>query len=190
MSEMSQEQMKEIEEKLSKIEEKIGSKWTMPIIVALISGMIGIATVAIQIKLQAEQDKASKMTDRYLAAEEEARKEGKEFHAKMQSLALDVRKHFKGRCMSAESKEDQLNEVLEKFRDLAETNRVMYGDEFTNNLQSYGEWVAESLYDPNKMNCGHENDVKFQAVAQALKDFYDSRCTIQAVQEEKIFGLL
>src|SRR5688500_5832542 len=161
MPEISEEQLRELEDKLTKIEEKIGSKWTVPIIVALISGLIGIATVVIQIELQAQQDEASKITDRYLAAEEEARKEGKEFHAKMQSLALDVRKHFKGRCISAESKEDQLNEVLEKFRDLAETNRVMYGDEFTNNLQAYGEWVAESLYDPSKLNCGQENDVKF-----------------------------
>jgi hypothetical protein len=186
---MSQEQLKEIEDKLSTIEEKIGSKWTMPIIVALITGMIGIATVAIQVKLQAQQEKASKMTDRYLAAEEEARKEGKEFHAKMQTLAHDVRKHFKGRCMSSESKEDQLNEVLEKFRDLAETNRVMYGDEFTNNLQSYGEWVAEGLYDPNKINCGRENDVKFEAVARALKEFYDSRCIVRIAHEERLFGL-
>ena len=187
MSESSQDHLKEIEVKLSAIEQKIGSKWTMPIVVAVITGLIGMATVAIQIKLQADQDRESKLNDLVLASQEEARKERKEFHTKMQSLALEVRKHFRGQCAGGTSADDKLNAALENFRDLAELNRIKNGDDFTNNLQSYGEFVAEGLFDPTRPNCG-QDDLKFQAVAQALNDFHDRRCILRIEEEAQHLG--
>ena len=193
MSEPTQDNLIQIEEKLASIEQKIGSKWTLPIVVAVISGLIGIITVAIQVKLEADRADAAKVREQILAAQSDERKEGKEFFLQMQALARDVSKNYKVQCSRTEPTEEQLINVLEKFRDLAETNRALYGDEFTDNVQAYGDWVADSFYDRGKANCGQENDIKYRALTNALKDFYNSRCIIRTLEEQRpprLLGLL
>ena len=193
MPEPTNDDLAQIAEKLASIEQKIGSKWTLPIVVAVISGLIGIITVAIQVKLEADRADAAKEHEQLLTAQSDERKEGKEFYLQMQALARDVSKNYKIQCSRPDRAEEQLINVLEKFRDLAETNRALYGDEFTDNLQSYGNWVADSFYDRNKTNCGQENEVKYRAVTNALKDFYESRCRIRKAEERRrslMLGLL
>lgn len=193
MSEPTKDNLTQIEEKLASIEQKIGSKWTLPIVVAVISGLIGIVTVAIQVKLEADRADAAKEREQLLAAQSDERKEGKEFYRQMQALARDVSKHYKVQCSRPEPTEDELNTVLEKFRDLAETNRAAYGDEFTNSLQAYGDWVADSFYVRGRADCGQENEVKYRAVANALREFYDSNCRPRLHRDQRpprLLGLL
>jgi hypothetical protein len=188
MSEITQDNLNQIQEQLANIEQKIGSKWTLPIVVAIISGLIGMATVAIQVRLEANRDEAAKVREKESAAEEAERIERKQYHDQMETLAVEVRRHFRGQCSRTEPTEDQLNAALEKFQDLADIKRPMYGDDLSNTVQAYGEWVAESLFDPNRANCRTDNDVKFRAVTSALQEFYEHRCKIQ--RPAKSEGLL
>jgi hypothetical protein len=188
MSELTQDHLKEIAEKLESMEQKIGSKWTVPILVAVISGLIGMANVVIQANLErsrvlAELDRAeaSKIAD-------EERAEGEKFYLQMYDLTSDVRKRFKNKCNQVERNEDQLNALLEKYRDLAEANRVKYGDEFTNSLHAYSDWVAESLFDP-QTSCRQLDNSRHEQVSKALKEFYDTRCKRQR-REEPAVGFL
>jgi hypothetical protein len=177
MSPVIQDDLKQIEQKLTVIEQKIGSKWTLPIVVAVISGLLGMATVTIQVKLEGDRTERAKVQDTRRAAEDEARKQGVAYYEKMQAAALEVRKTLREQCTRSETTEDKLNIALETFWDLAEVNRARYGDEFTNNVQVYGEWIAESGYDSGRINC-EESEAKFRIFTKALTDFYNSRCTV------------
>lgn len=185
MSEVTKEDFNQIEQKLASIEQKIGNKWTLPIVVAVISGLIGMATVTMQVKLEGQRAEQAAFRDKALAADEDERKERKAYHDQIQALAIDVRKHYRGQCSGTESKEDQLDAALEQLRDLAEVKRSMYGEQLANSMQEYGDWVAESLYGPNRANCATGNDLKFQAVNSALQDFYEHRCRIQTPERQQ-----
>jgi hypothetical protein len=157
MSPVIQDDLKQIEQKLTVIEQKIGSKWTLPIVVAVISGLLGMATVTIQVKLEGDRTERAKVQDTRRAAEDEARKQGVAYYEKMQAAALEVRKTLREQCTRSETTEDKLNIALETFWDLAEVNRARY--------------------DSGRINC-EESEAKFRIFTKALTDFYNSRCTV------------
>ena len=185
----TQEDMKVIVEKLGAIEQKIGSKWTLPIVVAIVSGLIGMLTVAIQVRLEANSAYRSKVREQQMLEASEARKEKREFHKQIGALTREVRKLYKIQCSgSATSDEQDINAVLEKIWDVTEDHRSRISDAYIDEVQGYSTFVADALFEAHK--CVEDDEPRFQNVSAALRKFYENEC--QAKPEAEIrsfFGL-
>ena len=179
MSDLNEADLKLVEERLKAIEDKLGSKWTVPILVAVISGLIGMVTVVMQARLErdriesvAAREEASKRLDAKIA-------DGEKTFSQMHELAAEVRKSFRSQCQMANVDQQKLDDTLANLHDFATEIRVKYGDEETaTSLLSYGDWVSETLYfDPVRTGCAQPDTQKYETVAKALQNFYTKRCT-------------
>jgi hypothetical protein len=189
MSEFSQDDMKLIEAKLKGIEDKIGSKWTVPILVAVISGLIGMATVVMQAKLDGDRSVAELKQTTASKQQEEERQELKQLHYKASEFMTNIRDGFEDQCGGSAANSEQLDVTLRNFRRFIRSNRAQLGEDYASSLLAYPKWVAESTFDPAGARCVDDKDSQYENAAKILTDFYNRRCK-PTVEIEPTVGFL
>lgn len=189
MSEFSQDDFKLIEAKLKGIEDKIGSKWTVPILVAVISGLIGMATVVMQAKLDGDRSVAELRQTTASKQREEERQELKQLHYKAAEFMTNIRDGFEDQCGGSAENSEQLDVTLRNFRRFIRSNRAQLGEEYASSLLAYPQWVAESTFDPASTRCVDDKDSQYENAAKILTDFYNTRCK-PTVELEPTVGFL
>ena len=183
MADIPNEELERIERKLDSIEQKIGSKWILPIIVALVSGLIGVATVVIQIRLERQSsDERMKLEQKY-KEEAEALSQNKIFHSDAVGLVEKINGLFKRACTEPSFKDgNDLNNSCIACFTLIDTHRSHYGDDkdFIKKMREYDDLVQTNLFDfesgkntdQDKKKAFDNSKQKFEEVLSSLDEFY------------------
>jgi hypothetical protein len=172
-------ELERIEDRLQTIEEKIGNKWILPVVVAVITSVGAIATVVVQVRLErANAEERTKLERRIQADTAHL-----SFYNDAITLAGRVNGCFKEACyVPGFKKGDTLNDLCGDYFALIEKHRPHYEDEkdLMKSMQEYNDLVSNSALDfeirnPTKQereDSFRKSNEKFLEVKKALDDFY------------------
>ena len=181
MPAMTQDDLKQIKNKLESIEQKIGSKWTLPIMIAVLSGLLGLVTVAVQVKLEHASNEAAKRREQRWQEQRRGVEERAAFYKKMIASATRMHQSFESECRSAAQRDNpKLDEMLEEYRDYALSN-ISFDQQRVPRIQAYGDWVSERLIECRENLAlldafRHDNEAKFTDAKSALDEFNEKWC--------------
>lgn len=168
MTALKKEDLTDIEVKLAIINEKIGNKWIIPIIVALITGLMTLLSLHIQYQFQKKFEKEKLLIeDKY------------KFQTKVTDLLNAIDRSFYELCYFDSSRNEELEKSLEKYYRLFGKGTSINIDEDTIQvLKQYSEDIAEKVFQiaeekPNledKKSLYRESMSNFEKSKSALKD--------------------
>jgi len=182
MADIPKEDLERIERKLESIEQKIGNKWILPIIVALISGMIGLATVVVQVSLERSSSHERMELERDLQRQAEELSGHQIFYNDAISLVGKINGLFRQACTDPHfSRAADLNELCINCFTLIDRHRPHYGEEnFIKKMREYDDLVQTNLTDfesgknsdQDKQKALGSTKQKYEEVLSSLDEFY------------------
>lgn len=173
MAHIPNEDLDRIERKLESIEQKIGSKWILPIVVALISGLIGLATVVIQVSLERSSSEARMELERSLQKKAADLSGHQIFYNDAITLVERINGLFRQACAERNfTKGDLLNQSTIECFTLISKHRPHYGEEkaFIKKMQEFDDLVQGSVTD---FEAGRNKDQDRQKARDMAKQKYD-----------------
>lgn len=188
MAHIPNEDLERIERKLESIEQKIGNKWILPIIVAVISGLIGLATVVIQIRLERLSSDERMALEKKYKEDAEAWSQNKSFHREAIESVDKINGLFKRACIEPDFKDgNDLNNLCIACFTLINTHRAHYGEDedFIKKMQEYDDLVQTSLFDfglgknteQDRKKALDDSKLKYDEVLSSLDKFYKQYVT-------------
>ena len=187
------EDLKAIGQKLDEIEQKIGNKWGVTVAVALISGIIGIATVIVQVYFDQQASSKRLILEQQLQEQSAARKLKLEqdltFFNSIKSCLVEVDESFRETCLRSYSTKDEvisnskkLVDALRQYRTLIETYRYNFDNEFFSKLKDYNEVVATNYFKIDTVKLPQERTGFYEKsrfdmkeVDEGLHQFFEER---------------
>ena len=187
------EDLKAIEKRLDDIERKIGDKWGVAIVVAVISGVIGIASVIVQVYLDQRAANERLVLEQQLQEQSAARRLNLEqdlnFFNSITSCLVDVDESFRETCLKPSSARSgfisgskKLEDALRQYRTLIEKYRYNFDDEFFNKLKGYNELVATNYFKIDSVKLPQErtgfyekSKFDMEEVDKGLQRFFENR---------------
>src|SRR5437879_610132 len=161
MAHIPSEDLERIEKKLETIEAKIGSKWALPIIVALVSGVIGLATVVVQVRLERASSEERLKLETKLQQDAALLSANQIFYNDAVTLVGRIDYLFKQASYDAKFNKDSLNNLCIDCFALINKHRPHYGEEkdFIKKLKEYNDFVSEELFNPRSKTSQEREDV-------------------------------
>lgn len=181
MSPATKEDLDRIEKALENMEQKIGNKWAVPLAVAIITGIIGIASVIVQVSLERASTQERLRLENQLQEKKDALKKHESFYDNAISLLSKIDTHFKEACyQSVFKKGDQLNGLCGDYWELIRKYRNQYEEDFISKIKDYNEFVSDSLFmfetdsvaPPQRQKYFLDSKQKREEVESALDEFY------------------
>ncbi|MGA9772627.1 MAG: hypothetical protein WBV94_26590 [Blastocatellia bacterium] len=187
------EDLKAIGRKLDAIEEKIGNKWGVAITVAVISGIIGIATVIVQVYLDQQASSKRMILEQKLQEQSAARRLNLEqdlnFFNSITSCLVEVDESFRETCLRPLSAKNEfinsskkLAEALRQYRTVIEKYRYNFDNEFFSKLKDYNELVATNYFKIDSVKLPQErtgfyekSKFDMEEVDKGLQQFFEDR---------------
>jgi predicted molibdopterin-dependent oxidoreductase YjgC len=187
------EDLEAIGHKLDAIEQKIGNKWGVAITVAVISGIIGIATVVVQVYLDQQASSKRMVLEQKLQEQSATRRLNLEqdlnFFNSITSCLVEVDESFRETCLRPLSEKSEiisssrkLAEALRQYRTVIEKYRYNFDNEFFSKLKDYNELVATNYFkidsvklQPERTSFYEKSKFDMEEVDRGLQRFFEDR---------------
>lgn len=168
MAALKKEDLKDIEAKLTIINKKIGNKWIIPIIVALMTGIIGLLSLFVQYQFQERFEQKKLLI-----------KNKFKFQTKVNDLLCEIDKSLLELCYFGSYRNEELEKNLGKYHRLIRKGSSINIDEDSKQiLKQYSEDIAKKVFQiaEKKLNkedkkiLYRESTSNFEKAKRALKD--------------------
>jgi hypothetical protein len=150
-------------------------------VIAITSGIIGIVTVIVQVRLEQENTIERLNLEKELQEESAVVKEYQDFHGRAISILSRINYSLK-EAYSDPTPENQkrLNDLIGDCWELIHKHRKLYDDYIIDRIEAYNMFVADSGFYKLKKNVSRqdretsfrESNDRFRDAENALRDFY------------------
>jgi uncharacterized membrane-anchored protein YhcB (DUF1043 family) len=176
---------------IKNLENNIGEKWVIPVLVAVITGIIGIITIIVEVKLKNRTEaNIARTLEEDKALGQQTGIERASFYQQARELLENIDGSFEELCYfpaKAVSQrkgplsidEDKIAKSLEEYRRLIENAPASIDDDTKARMKKYSEFVADaqfevrfgSLRDDNAKKQSYQNSKQLlRDASQAIKD--------------------